>query len=962
MRNIVSVALLLAASCAADPSPGPDAAGASPPRLTPRPARVAGVAAPMLPLDGRWRFAAAAPAELGRAMGDAGAMRAWPEIEVPGEWAMQGFVVATGTPAAYWREFDVPADWAGRRVRLRFDAVHSLCSVWVNGVPVGTNESCFAPFEFDVTSALRPGRNAIALSVTSESTADFLASATQYAAHPLGGITRKVCLFALPAAHVAEQIVEADFDPVASNGVLLVRARVDGAGAGAGLRIALLDRDGTVAASARVPVDGGRASARMVLRSVRAWEPEHPNLYALSTELLDGEAASERIEQRVGFRRIEVRGHRLLVNGVPIKLRGANRHEVHPARGRSLVPELWRRDAELFRAANCNYVRTSHYPPAEEFLDACDELGLFVECEAALCWVKHSANPGWKERDPLDPALLPPFLRANLANVAANRNHPSVLLWSLANESLWTPLFEEVHRQVRAADPTRPVSFHDQAWGTPAHAASRTEVANHHYPDEAGPARCDGFDRPVLFGEYAHVQTYNRREIAADPGVRDDWGRGFARMWELVQAHDGCLGGAIWAGIDDVFCMPDGRYVGYGMWGAICDGWRRAKPETWHVFQTYAPIRIGVRSLPPPAAGVALRVPVANRHLFTDLSEVRIDWRCGGRTGTLRGSVPPGGTGELALPADLRPAPGDELRLTFTDPRGVVCQDAAVRIAGGEPAPRPVFLAGAAELVADVDTGRIRSVAAGGNQFMCGGPELAVLPLRGEECQPVDLGTWPPLNDPCSGWKAESVAVSDGTNGLRILRVRGACDGFSGAYTVSASPAGELAVDYRFAAGAKVDPRQWGMILRLPASFRRLAWERDGQWSLYPPDHIGRTRGEAIAAVAQTDRPYPNPRPDRPWKDDPTPLGGNDFSATRTGLRWLELTDDRGHGVRLEGSGDLAARVFVDGNGTGLFVCGFHTGGGDRFFNPHFAAERKPLKTGDILEGRFRLRLFAPGG
>ncbi|MBU4459915.1 MAG: glycoside hydrolase family 2, partial [Verrucomicrobia bacterium] len=414
MRTIVSAALLLAASFAADPSPGPDAAGSSPPRLTPRPARVAGVAAPVLPLDSRWRFAPAAPEDPGRAMGDAGTMRAWPEIEVPGEWAMQGFVVATGAPAAYWREFDVPADWAGRRVRLRFDAVHSLCSVWVNGVPVGTNESCFAPFEFDVTAALRPGRNAIALSVTSESTADFLASATQYAAHPLGGITRKVCLFALPAAHVAEQIVEADFDPVASNGVLFVRARVDGAGAGAGLRIALLDRDGTVAASARVPVDGGRASARMVLRSVRAWEPEHPNLYALSTELLDGEAASERIEQRVGFRRIEVRGHRLLVNGVPIKLRGANRHEVHPARGRSLTPELWRRDAELFRAANCNYVRTSHYPPAGEFLDACDELGLFVECEAALCWVKHSANPGWKERNPLDPELLPQLLRANL--------------------------------------------------------------------------------------------------------------------------------------------------------------------------------------------------------------------------------------------------------------------------------------------------------------------------------------------------------------------------------------------------------------------------------------------------------------------------------------------------------------------------------------------------------------------
>ncbi|MCK7524026.1 MAG: hypothetical protein MZV64_43560 [Ignavibacteriales bacterium] len=188
---------------------------------------------------------------------------------------------------------------------------------------------------------------------------------------------------------------------------------------------------------------GPGASAGLVFKGridgSALWDAEHPNLHTLTLVLRAGDRRLETVVRRVGFREIEIAGTRLFVNGRPVKLRGVNRHEVHPLRGRSLTPELWRRDAELFRAANMNYIRTSHYPPAEEFLDACDEKGLFVECEAPLVWVQHGANETWKTENPQDPKYLPAIRQAVAETVAFNRLHPSILFWSLANESGWSP-------------------------------------------------------------------------------------------------------------------------------------------------------------------------------------------------------------------------------------------------------------------------------------------------------------------------------------------------------------------------------------------------------------------------------------------------------------------------------------------------------------------------------------------
>ena len=949
------------------------------PRLSPRPVAVAGVKTPLVSLSGTWRFNPAPPE--GFENFDAARTRHWSKIQVPGEWVMQGFTVASNAAAAYWREFDLPADWPGQRIKLRFDTVHSDCRVFVNSREVGTHEGCFTAFELDITDVVKPGHNTLALSVKNESIADTLASATQYAAHQLGGITRKVQMFALPPVHLIEQIVETKFDAGFTDATLALKLAIANESRAArpeslSVRATLFDGVKSItSATHEFPAGSGDFNFNLPVSAPKKWDPEHPNLYQLRTELLSGSSVLQQITQRVGFRQIEVRGNQLFVNGAPVKLRGACRHEVDPVRGRSLTPEIWKKDVELFRAANVNYIRTSHYPPAEEFLDLCDEYGFFVECEAPLCWVEHGANSTWQKWDYQDRHFFPFLMRANFENLAANRHHPCVTIWSLANESRWSPLFAEVNRRVKLADPTRPTSFHDQCWGGYNNAHSQADLAVYHYPGENGPARCDEENRPVLFGEYCHVECYNRRELATDPGVRDDWGRGFARMCDLMYQHDGCLGGAIWAAIDDVFCLPDGKFVGYGMWGSICDGWRRDKPETWHVKKAYSPVRVTARQLPLPAPGESIRIPIENRYNFANLSEVGIAWKAGGAKGKSRADIPARHSGEIILPPPAGLQNGDVLHLIFTDPRGFVCDEDDILLgippANDSPVPattgdhlaisqtgdRIRIFGGKVAYVIDRNTGQFISGKLAGKLILTGGPSLMILPLQSEACEPVDLVVWKPLNHVCENWQAKSVAAATNVDGSVDVFVKGSSKEADGNYVIRLDAAGGIKVTYDFSSNTKENPRQWGLVFLAPNTLDTLHWKRAAQWSFYPAGHIGRAVGTATARIATGNQPYAVQQPDHPWPLDATELGGNDFSSTKVGIQEATLAS-RSSRLGVISDGHQSVRAFREGDHTGLLVTGFHSGGGDGFFGTHFAAERKPLKPGTRLADSIQLRLM----
>ncbi len=299
----------------------------------------------------------------------------------------------------------------------------------------------FTAFEQDVTDLAEPGKeNLFALAVKKESLTDekFTTFGSKYAAFPIGGISRKMTLFAVPAAHLRDLYVTTAFDKELRNATLQLALEAANEGAGAledaRVRLELLDPGGNTVEIAPHPIPLKRAAAgeavidelRLPIASPATWDAEHPRLYTLTCRLEAGGRQVEAVQRRFGFRQVEVRGNQLLVNGRPVKLRGVCRHEAHAIRGRSLAPGMWRHVASLFRDANINLVRTSHYQPAEEFIEACDELGIYVEEEALFHHAQYITTPEYRRAT----------LQHTAEMVCRDRSHPSIIIWSAGNESL----------------------------------------------------------------------------------------------------------------------------------------------------------------------------------------------------------------------------------------------------------------------------------------------------------------------------------------------------------------------------------------------------------------------------------------------------------------------------------------------------------------------------------------------
>ncbi len=559
--------------------------------------------------------------------------------------------------------------------------------------------------------------------------------------------------------------------------------------------------------------------------------------------------------------------------------------------------------------------------------------------------------------------------------IAFHERHPSIIFWSMANESAWGPNWAKLKAFADALDPTRPKTFHDQAYGGFNNFGSLTmAVANFHYPGPQGPELALDFPRPLLYGEYCHLNCYNRVELAADPGLRDEWGNGMKRQWERMFGSAVVIGGAIWSGIDDVFQLPSGRAVGYGEWGPL-DGWRREKPEYWHLKKSYSPVRVKPEALPPPAAGRPLKVEVENRHDFTDLSEMRIEWRFGGARGQVRMDLPPRRSGLLAIPVPESARGGGSLQLEFWSPRGFLAEAVEIPV-GPRAVPAPPFkpaLAGAVTLTEeagrfvaaspsnrwtiDKATGTILGAETDGIPVLVGGPALMLLPQTSGPCVTDFSYEVEPLNATASGWTVESVkAVQEG--GSVLLTVQGRAKEARGEYRIRLDGSGRAEVEYAFTVEDKINPRQWGLVLYLPREMDTLDWSRRGLWSVYPEDHIGRTRGTAKAVTAGRDFRF-RQAPEWPWKDDQTALGSNDFRSTKASLDWAALTSAKGYGVLLTSDGRHSARAFLDKERIGWLIADFNTGGGDIFFAPHHKVDDRPLEKGATIKGAFVVQLLA---
>ncbi|WP_405775066.1 glycoside hydrolase family 2 TIM barrel-domain containing protein [Streptomyces sp. NBC_00859] len=618
-----------------DVSPG---RGALPAR-----ARYAGSDATALSLNGRWRFrlsptAGAADTSFADRGYDASG---WDEVAVPGHWVLQGHGapvytnhlypfpvdpprVPTGNPTGdHLHTFDLPAQWppAGDAV-LRFDGVESCARVWLNGEELGEFKGSRLPHEFAVGALLRPGGNVLAVRVHQWSSGSYLEDQDQWW---LPGIFRDVTLLHRPDGAAGDFFVHASYDHVTRLGTLRVDSEVPG--------------------RVTVPELGVElATGDEVSLPVEPWTAETPRLY--TGELA---TAGERVTLRVGFRTVRVEDGVIKVNGRRILFRGVNRHEFHPDTGRTLGLETMRADVTLMKQHNINAVRTSHYPPHPDFLALCDELGLWVVDECDL------ETHGFTEQDwrgnPVDDERWTPALLDRAARmVERDKNHPSVVVWSLGNECGTGRGLTAMAGWVRERDPDRPIHYEgDQSCAdTDMYSrmyASHAEVESIGRREDGGPAERSGL--PFVLCEYGHA-------MGNGPG-------GLTEYQRLFEAHERNQGGFIWEWIDHGLTHPDFGYAYGGDFGEelhdanfVCDGLlfpdRTPSPGLAEYKKVIEPVAIG-------GDGPAGTVRVVNRYDFTDLSHLVFEWSYDVEGESVRAGVlgvpalAPGEQAEVRLPA-----------------------------------------------------------------------------------------------------------------------------------------------------------------------------------------------------------------------------------------------------------------------------------------------------------------------
>ncbi len=823
---------------------------------------IPGVKKPLVSLNGVWKFTLTPPESFWSEDTNASA---WPDIEVPGECLMQGFEIAHNAGYAYRTEMEIPAVFSGRRVVLRFDGVYSYARVWVNGQFVRDHHGGFTSWECDITDFVDPGGSArLAVEVTDRD--DEISYGSGYAHHLIGGILRDVSLLALPPDHLSHLRIETDLDADYKDAVMRIDAGVKFRTAkSAEVSFSLADRNGNRLRlrPERLELSRENPSGELAIPIINPllWDAEHPNLYILTTELRVGGRTVQRRVQRIGFREVEIAGNRLLVNGLPVKLRGACRHDVHPLLGRRSTRDLDRKDALLAKEANFNFIRTSHYPPSRAFLDYCDEVGLYVEEEAAVCFVGTHRSPEYHKKSfsQNDPAFTARYLGQIEEMVERDRNHPCVIIWSIGNENLYGVNFKKEYDWVKQADATRPVMF-SYPGKIPARTVC-TDILSIHYPTSDGGLTQYGITaedfscgpNPVIFDEWAHVSCYNTPTLVEDPNVRNYWGESIRSFWDRMFESDG-VGGAIWGMVDEVFLLPGGS-VGYGPWG-IVDGWRRKKPEFWHTQKAYSPVRVLQTKVKDFGPGQPLRVPVQNRFDHTNLAELEVTWSGAGVGRGMSGpDIPPHEKGEIVIPAQDWKAGESMLVQFFLAGRFV---DEELIVLEGRGSGRTPVHPAADEIRLEEDeagihvsgknfallisprTGMIVEGRLDGQTVLTAGPYLHLRCL-GEQRpgKPDGIMETGPLS-----WRPEKIQWRRTEGGVEFS-LSGWLERLRARIRTLISGEGMVSTEFELLDIPPGRPAEIGVGYELEGA-AWIEWQRDGLWSTYPDGHIGRLSGRAL--------------------------------------------------------------------------------------------------------------------
>jgi beta-galactosidase len=874
---------------------------------------------------------------------------AWRPIQVPGNWEVQGFGIpiytnitypfprnqpfidASNNPVGtYRRSFAVPAAWAGKQVLLHFGAISGCAFVYVNGQRVGLSKAAKSPAEFDITKYLKPGDNQLAVQVMRWHDGSYLEDQDFWR---LSGLDRDVYLSALPTHTIWDFFAHADLDPTYKNGQFAAEVTLRSfAGAPAArLTAEVLDASGKVVLrqqqAVAAPAGAGTQEIKLSgsISKVRAWSAEMPNLYQLRLTLTDNAGkVLAATGSKIGFRKVEIKNAQLLVNGVPVEVHGVNRHELEPTTGRVVTEAGMRRDLELMKQHNINAIRSCHYPDDERWLALCDELGFYLVDEANIETHGYGAElQGWFDKTK-HPAYLPEWKAAHRDRISRlverDKNHPSVIIWSMGNECGNGPVFHEAYTWLKQRDPSRPVSFEQAGEDVD------TDIVAPMYPGMESMRRyAEATDkkRPYIMCEYSHAMGNSSGN--------------FQEYWDLIRAHPHMQGGFIWDWVDQGLATktPDGRpffayggdFGGYHLQNdenfcanGLVAADRTPHPGLYEVKKVYQDIRFEAAQ---PASG---RLTVINWFSFKDLSDYTFQWellRNGAvvKTGTF--AVDKLGARQrkevkLALPS-MKPEAGAEYVLNVV----AKTKTAAPLVPAGHEVAREQFVltpatayfaaapapAGTLDIKRDGDKltftagdvrgefntkqGRLTDYRRGEQRMPGSFPEPYFwrAPTDNDfgSGMPERLGVWRTAH---AARRVQRVAVGEQTSAGLPITVEYLLADIGVPYTVAylVQPDGAVQVTASIDLKDKTLPElpRFGMRMEVPRRYDQLRYYGRGPWENYSDRNTAAFMGTYQDSVR---RSFPG-----------TYIRPQEYGY-HTDTRWLTLTDAAGQGLRVEAAG-----------------------------------------------------------
>ena len=842
----------------------------------------------------------------------------WDSVEVPGNWTLQGygapqytnvqmpfpdeppFVPGDNLTGIYANEFSVPADWEGRRVVIHLGGAESVLYVYVNGHAAGLSKDSRLPSEFDISRFVMFGqKNLVVAVVVKWSDASFIEDQDQWW---MGGLHREVYVYSTAPVHIADVFAVGSLENNYIDGRLQLKAKIGfprQPEEGWLVEAQLFDPKGKAVFKRplRSTVPAGDAFTWPRLQAEfdepvkpLLWSAELPHLYSVVVTLKSPEGRDiESTATRVGFRSVEVKDRMLLVNGKRVLIKGVNRHDHHDTKGKALDRETMRLDAVTMKRFNFNAVRTSHYPNDPYWLDLCDELGLYVIDEANLESHAYYQQVGRERR------YAPAFLERALRMIERDKNHPSVIIWSLGNETGYSPNHDAMAGWIRGYDPSRPLHFEPGIWvkGVESQPTSKiydlgyrvTDIVCPMYPaidsliewatDKLHPDR----SRPLIMCEYSHAMGNSNGSLAD--------------YWDAFEKYPGLQGGFIWEWIDHGLKQKTKEGQEYWAYGGdfgdkpndlnfVCDGlvWpdRTPHPAIYEFKYLAQPVKvIGFNA----RTGV---LEIKNKQDFATLAWIRCEWElkvsgnrmANGKLPVLKTAPQKKEQIDLKVPAVTVEAgqeaflnlrfyaanatawckSGHELGWDQISIPAKVGKDAKSKAAryGVRPLTldqsNGVFTVGndAFHLIASGDTGLIEALRWQEHDILVSGPQLQIWrgPTDNDGIKGWPHQTWRPLNK----WRAQGLdklAVKAVTGEARrnkdgsitlMFEHLGACAASDRAvrhqHSYTISPDSRIQVDNTFTIDKAIpDLPRLGVVLTLKPGFEKLRWFGRGPFENY---------------------------------------------------------------------------------------------------------------------------------